>query len=156
MSGAYALRALRALDLDAAAALHRDAFTALGETPWSRQDLGELLASPGAAGLMIEADGHAVGFALWRRAADEAELLTLAVSPNHRRQGAGTCLVLAVMRSARNSGARDLILEVGVDNPAARALYDELGFVAVGRRMGYYRRAAGSAADAVIMRRDLA
>jgi ribosomal-protein-alanine N-acetyltransferase len=156
MSGPYFLRRLGAFDLDLAAALHRDAFAALGETAWSRQDLAELLASTGVAGMVIEADGRAVGFALWRRAADEAELLTLAVSPTHRRRGAGRCLVTAVVRRAREAGARNLFLEVGIDNPEARALYDETGFSVVGRRARYYRRAAGPAADAVVMRLALA
>lgn len=156
MSGAHALRALGALDLDIAAALHADAFAALGETAWSRRDLAELMASPGVAGVLIEADHQPVGFALWRRAADEAELLTLAVGPTHRRRGIGRCLLAAVVCNARESGAVALFLEVGIDNPAALSLYEKVGFSKVGRRAAYYRRAAGPAADAVIMRRGLA
>lgn len=149
------LRALGALDLERAAMLHREAFAALGETGWSRQDLAELMASAGVAGLLIEADADAIGFALWRRAADEAELLTLAVSPTHRRCGVGRSLVEEVVRCAREAGAADLFLEVGTDNRAASALYDKLGFVVVGNRAGYYRRAAGPAADAAVMRLGL-
>jgi ribosomal-protein-alanine N-acetyltransferase len=156
MTGSYTLRPLGVFDLDLAAALHRDAFAALGETAWSRRDLAELLASPGVAGLVLEVQGRAVGFALWRRAADEAELLTLAVSPAHRRRGAGRYAVEAVAARAREAGARHLFLEVGSDNPAARALYDTMWFVTVGRRAAYYRRLAGPAADAVVMRLALA
>jgi ribosomal-protein-alanine N-acetyltransferase len=156
MTKPHTLRPLGVLDLDLAAALHRDAFAALGETAWSRRDLAELLASPGAAGLLLEAHGHAIGFALWRLAADEAELLTLAVSLAHRRRGAGRRLVEAVVARVRKEGARYLFLEVGNDNPAARALYEGMGFVTVGRRAAYYRRAAGPAADAVVMRFSLA
>ncbi len=32
---------------------------------------------------------------------------------------------------------------MGEDNPAARALYDTLGFETVGRRRGYYARPGG-------------
>ena len=78
-------RSLGTRDLDHAAGLHREGFAALGERPWTRQELAELLASVGVHGLLIEACGHAVGFALCRVAADESELLTLAVSPAHRR-----------------------------------------------------------------------
>jgi ribosomal-protein-alanine N-acetyltransferase len=156
MSGVYALRSLGALDLDLAAALHRDAFAAIGETPWSRRDLAELLASPGVTGLLIEADQEAVGFALWRRVAEEAELLTLAVGPAHRRRGAGGRLLEAVANDARGSGATELFLEVGIDNPAAVSLYEKAGFAKVGHRAAYYRRAAGPAVAAVVMRRGLA
>ncbi|MBV8187089.1 MAG: GNAT family N-acetyltransferase [Alphaproteobacteria bacterium] len=156
MSGALALRALGALDLDIAAALHADAFAALGEARWSRRDLAELMASPGVAGLLIEADRQPVGFALWRRAAAEAELLTLAVSPTHRRRGAGGRLVAAVVRNAREAGAIELFLEVGIDNLPALSLYEKAGFFKVGCRAAYYHRAAGPAADAVVMRLGLA
>src|SRR4029453_12574142 len=96
--------------------------------------------------------GRAVGFVLWRRAGDEAEFLTLAGSPIHRRCGAGRCLWQTVVKGAREAGAHELFLEVGSDNPAARALYERMGFVTVGRRAAYYRRALGPAADAVVMR----
>jgi ribosomal-protein-alanine N-acetyltransferase len=152
MTASRTLRPLGALDLDLAAALHRDAFASLGETAWLRRDFAELLASPGVAGVLLEVQGRAVGFALWRRAADEAELLTLAVNPIHRRCGAGRCLVQTVVKRAREAGARQLFLEVGSDNRAARALYDGVGFITVGRRAAYYRRASGPAADAVVMR----
>ena len=59
MNGPCDLRALGALDLDGAAALHGDAFAALGERAWSRQNLAELLAASGVAGWLIEADGRA-------------------------------------------------------------------------------------------------
>src|SRR5262249_2726639 len=137
-------------------ALHRDAFADLGEPAWSRQELAELLASPGVAGVLVEADHRPVGFALWRHAADEAELLTLAVSPGHRRRGAGRRLMSTVVCDARERGARALFLEVGSDNPQAKALYDDMGFRIVGRRPAYYRRASGPAADAVVMRLALA
>ena len=53
----FVLRALGARDLDRAARLHGAAFAALGEPGWTRQDVAELLASPGVAGLLLEADG---------------------------------------------------------------------------------------------------
>lgn len=149
------LRAFGALDLDRAARLHREAFVPLGERGWTRQDIAGLLASPGTAGFLLEGKSGDVGMAICRVAADEAELLTVAVSPRHRRHGAGHRLLRAVIEQARLAGARTLFLEVGVDNPAARALYDSLGFVVAGRRAGYYARVDGPPADAIIMRLTL-
>lgn len=151
----FVLGPLGALDLDRAAALHAESFAPLGERPWTRQDLAELLASPGVAGMVLAAAGGDVGFALWRVAADEAELLTIAVRPIHRRQGAGHRLLMAAIDHARGAGARSLYLEVGMDNPAARALYDREGFRAVGNRPAYYRRGTGPAVDGTVMRLTL-
>src|SRR5512143_561721 len=120
----FTLGPLGALDLDRAAALHAESFAALGERAWTRQDLAELLASPGVAGMLLAVDGGDAGFALWRVVADEAELLTIAVRPIHRRQGAGRRLLMAAIDHVRGAGAQSLYLEVGTDNPAARHLYD--------------------------------
>jgi len=147
-----ALRPLGALELDIAAALHRDSFEPKGERVWTRQDIAELLASPGVSGLLLEADGQDVGFVLWRVAADEAELLTIAVRSTHRRRGAGRALLEAIVDGARAAGARTLFLEVGADNPAARTLYEQRGFQAVGQRAGYYGRGGAPPADAAVMR----
>lgn len=152
MGAGFALRPLGALDLDLAAGLHGEAFEALGERAWSRQDLAELLASPGVGGLLLESAGACIGVAVCRVVLDEAELLTIAVRPAHRRAGAGRALLRAVVERARDAGARRLFLEVGADNPAARALYATAGFEAVGGRRAYYRRGQGPAADAVVMR----
>jgi ribosomal-protein-alanine N-acetyltransferase len=155
MTAHFAIAELGALDLDRAAALHAESFVPLGERAWTRQDLAELVDSPGAAGLLLQVDGHDAGLALCRVAADEAELLTIAVRPAQRRKGAARHLLAAVIDHVRRSGARTLFLEVGVDNPAARSLYESQGFRAVGERRAYYRRGEGPAADGIVMRLTL-
>lgn len=149
------LRPLGALDLDRAAALHGEAFTPLGERGWTRQDMAELLASPGVAGLLLQVDGADIGMAICRVAADESELVTIAVRSAERRRGAGRILLAAALDHARAAGARTLFLEVAADNPAARKLYESMGFRDVGHRPAYFRRGNGPAADALVMRSDL-
>jgi ribosomal-protein-alanine N-acetyltransferase len=144
-----------ALDLDRAAALHGEAFTPFGERGWTRQDVAELLASPGAAGLLLQVDGADVGMAICRVVADEAELVTIAVRLAERRRGAGRALLAAALDHVRAAGARTLFLEVAVDNPGARTLYARAGFRDVGRRPAYFRRGDRPAVDAFIMRLDL-
>ena len=155
MAGGFVLRRLGALDLNLAARLHGLAFAPLGERLWTRQDMAELLASPGAVGWVAQSAERAIGFALCRVAADEAELLTIAVDPEERRRGAGRALLTAVIDHARTASARSLFLEVGADNPAALALYGKAGLQAVGHRKAYYRRGEGPPADAIIMRLTL-
>ena len=155
MDRRFTLEPLGALTLDVAAGLHRAAFGPMGEPIWTRQDVAGLLASRGVRGLLLRTDGTAIGIALRRVTVDEAELLTLAVDPAHRRRGAGRALLVAAIDDVRQAGARSFFLEVGADNPAAQALYAQAGFRPVGRRAGYYPRGAGATADAVVMRLDL-
>ena len=82
MAGDFLLRPLGRSISISPRALHAEAFAALGERAWTRQDVAELLASPGVAGLVLQAANEAIGFAVCRVAADEAELLTIAVRPS--------------------------------------------------------------------------
>lgn len=150
----FVLHRIGALDLDRAARLHRDAFAPMGERPWTRQDMAELLATPAGGGLILQVDGEDAGVVLWRTIADEAELLTLAVGAEHRRRGVGRALLNQVIVRSHRQGARQLFLEVGVDNPGARLLYAQAGFIEVGRRVAYYRRPKGFA-DALVLRLTL-
>ncbi len=152
---AFVVNALGALDLTRAAALHGEAFASAGERAWTRQEIAELLAAPGVAGVSLQAGHHGVGFALYRVVADEAELLTIAVHPTLQRRGAGRRLLAAVRVQVQDAGARALFLEVAADNQAARRLYESAGFQSVGKRAAYYRRGDGSASDALVMRLTL-
>src|SRR6202012_98656 len=69
---------------------------------------------------------------------DEAEILTLAVAPESRRQGVAAVLLAGAMAEARAQAARTRVLEVAIGNAAARALYQRAGFVEAGRRPRYY------------------
>ena len=155
MTEGFVLNPLRAVDLDRAARLHREAFEPLGERGWTRQDIAALLASPGVGGFLLTEGASDVGMAICRVVADEAELLSVAVDPGHRRRGAARLLLAVVVERARSGGAGTLFLEVATDNPGARALYDSLGFESVGRRADYYARRGRPAADALIMRLNL-
>jgi ribosomal-protein-alanine N-acetyltransferase len=81
-------------------------------------------------------------------AADEAEILTLAVVPASRRTGLATALLHTANARAKNDGAAAMLLEVAESNEAARALYTRLGFTQVGRRRGYY----GTGKDALVLK----
>jgi ribosomal-protein-alanine N-acetyltransferase len=93
-----------------------------------------------------------VGYSVLARAADEAELLNLAVAEGARGRGVGTALVRRVITDAAEWGAWAVFLEVRASNAAALALYGRAGFSEVGRRRGYYRRPLE---DALILRREL-
>jgi len=132
----------------ALARLHAAAFTR--PRPWSAAEFAALLDSPGS--FLI---AHEAVFVLGRAIAGEAELLTLAVDPARRRQGAGRRLVADIEAEAARRGATVAFLEVAADNAPARALYRAAGWAEAGRRPGYYRDGCGAAEDAIIMAKAL-
>jgi ribosomal-protein-alanine N-acetyltransferase len=67
----------------------------------------------------------------------------------------GRALLSENLRQAANAGAKAMFLEVAEDNTSALALYERFGFVKVGERAGYYRRADGTRATAIVMRKAL-
>jgi len=93
------------------------------------------LPSGGAAG---SAGGRAVGYAAYRAAAGEAELLRLAVVPAARRLGIASALLAAGDDALAEAGADVCYLEVRSENRAARAFYEQAGFHAIGVRPRYY------------------
>lgn len=152
MSIDIVVRPLEEADVDAAAAIHREAFAALGERGWNSREIADTLGTPGAAGrVAVGPDGSVVGMALCRTTVDEAELLTIAVQPGFRRRGIGALLLKVVIALVRDRSARHLFLEVAADNPAAQTLYRATGFRPVGRRRGYYSRSGGMVVDALVM-----
>jgi ribosomal-protein-alanine N-acetyltransferase len=138
-------------DFVALAELHAASF----DEKWIAQSIRSLLETPGTFGFVIAANDKAAGFILARLAADEAEILTLAVDPQKRRRGLAKRLVEAAGAYAVQGAAKALFLEVGVNNKAAYALYDSLGFRRVGARPAYYVRNSGPAEDALILRAEL-
>lgn len=135
------------MTIDEMAALYARAFPA--GRAWSREEFAALLRGSG-----VFAVTSAAGFAVGRAAADEAELLTIAVDPDRLRRGAGRAMLADFEAEAVRRGATSAFLEVAADNAAALGLYQSAGWRETGRRRGYYSRTSG-AVDALIMAKDL-
>lgn len=128
------------------AALHGTSF----DEPWTAESFAVLLAQPGVAGWLWGEPPD--GLLLVRAAADEAEILTVAVAPAMRRRHGADMMLAEALRILAQGLTRRVFLEVAADNTAALALYGRAGFVPCGRRPGYY---AKGSIDAVIMERSL-
>jgi ribosomal-protein-alanine N-acetyltransferase len=143
-----------ATPLDAAtmAELHKPAFV----DAWPEEAFASLLSREEVFAVLgaLGSDRVARGFVLMRAVAEEAEVLTLCVANEARRDGLGQSLLIEACKIARARGADHLFLEVAANNEAATLLYQKLGFKTVGRRAAYYRQAENTA-DALVMRRDL-
>lgn len=135
--------------LDRLALLHARAFAG-GPRPWSAAEIAALAAPP--AGCLILDDPVAPSaFLLLRRAADEAELLTVAVDPVRWNRGLGRALLAEGLDWCAGQGVSRVYLEVAQSNLRGQRLYAGHGFTAVGRRAGYFGAKPGE--DAVVMAR---
>ena len=100
-------------------------------------------------------DGKVIGFAVSRMAADEAEILSIAIDADERGRGLSRNLLLTHLGHLAGRGVRSIFLEVEENNQPARRLYEWAGFGVVGRRERYYQQAGGEQLNALLMRRDL-
>ncbi len=81
-----------------------------------------------------------VGYGGFWLVVDEAHITKVTVTPAFRRQGLGRRIMDFLLRQGKAMGATYARLEVREHNPAARNLYDDMGFQIVGERKGYYAR----------------
>jgi [ribosomal protein S18]-alanine N-acetyltransferase len=82
-------------------------------------------------------DGRIAGFLVSHKvAAQECEILNIAVDPAIRRRGIGRALVDASLSAAPHGTT--WFLEVRESNAAAIRLYKSIGFVPTGHRKDYY------------------
>lgn len=126
---------------------------AFGLASWGAAGVADGFAERGVNALLATDDEseRPQGFAFWRAAGEEAEILTIGVDPRVRRAGCAKALLEAIISAAREVGVRRLFLEVDVANNDAVALYRGRGFEQVGRRKRYYKNGD----DALVMRLDL-
>jgi ribosomal-protein-alanine N-acetyltransferase len=129
------------------AALHAASF----QRGWDEDVVHRLLTDRSVVGHCATSGQTMTGFVLSRIAADEAEILSIAIALAWRSRGLSRPLLDLILRRLAGLGARTVFLEVDEHNDAARRLYNRAGFREVGRRKGYY--AAGTAA--LVLRRDL-
>ncbi|MEA3539781.1 MAG: GNAT family N-acetyltransferase [Pseudomonadota bacterium] len=124
--------------MPALAALMSRAFDPRYGEGWNGSQLLGTLAMSGTRAEMAIADGTPAGFALTRLAAEDCELLLIAVDPLRSGQGIGTELLRRSIGLAKRAHVRRMFLEVRTGNSAARGLYERHGFICVGQRKDYY------------------
>lgn len=146
----FLLRAGHAEDMDSVMAIMERAFDPCFGEAWTRSQCSGILPMQGVTLTLATLRNTAVGFALARTILDEAELLLLAVDPDHHRRGVGRALLDHFTSRSRRQGATHIHLEVRDGNEAV-ALYRNAGFQLIGRRRDYYKNSDGSRFDALTM-----
>lgn len=119
--------------------------------PWSQRSVASELENPLSLWLVAVEDGVVAGYVGSQSVLDAADMMNLAVSPNFRRRGIAQRLVEALLGELAANGVKCLLLEVRCSNVPAIALYEKLGFIAVGRRPRYYEKPRE---DALILRKE--
>jgi ribosomal-protein-alanine N-acetyltransferase len=127
--------------LNKVANLHKLCFP---DRPWSESDFMDLKKS----GCEIVASDN--GFIVWRTVADEAEIISIGVAPDARRNGIAGALILLMEQELKKQSVHNVFLEVSEVNVPAKKLYEKYGFRPAGIRPKYY-----DGTDAIIMKKDL-
>jgi ribosomal-protein-alanine N-acetyltransferase len=131
--------------------LHRASF----HRGWGTDEFEQILIERNALAHRLRLGGSTIGFIVSRTAADEAEILSVAVAQKHRGHGFSRDLLRTHLGHLAGLGMKTVFLEVEENNRPARALYERAGFRVVGRRERYYKDASGEQLNAVVMQRDL-
>jgi ribosomal-protein-alanine N-acetyltransferase len=122
---------------------------------WGESEFEGMLSERNTLVHRLRLRSRTIGFAVSRIAADEAEILSIAVAQAYRGRGLSRQLLLTHLGHLAGRGVRTVFLEVEENNQPARRLYDRTGFAIAGRRERYYREAGGQQLNALVMRRDL-
>ena len=122
---------------------------------WGESDVEQLIAERNVLAQCLRLKRTVIGFVISRLAADEAEILTIALDASCRGRGLSRTLLATHLGHLAGRGIRKVFLEVEENNEAAVRLYRRAGFGTVGRREQYYRGANGQLLNALVMQRDL-
>jgi [ribosomal protein S18]-alanine N-acetyltransferase len=144
--GTPAIAEARPADAAAIAAVHGVSF----QRGWGEDEIHRLLIESNVVAHRAVHGRKLIGFIVSRRAAGEAEILSVAVAPAWRGRKLSRPLLDLHMRRLAGLGTRAVFLDVDKNNAPARALYRRAGFREVGQRQGYY----ASGASALVLRRD--
>lgn len=153
---AITLRQAEMSDCEAMSDMHSRAFG----RGWSDVEFESLLVQSGTHAFVAEYRNPLgrrapAGFILYRLAADEAEVLSVAVMADYRRRGIGKMLMEEALRHLYREGINIVHLEVDDANDAAINLYYGLEFRASGQRQGYYAQGRETPGSALVMQRQL-
>ncbi len=133
------------------AAIHAECFS----KGWSALEFESFFERAGVFAAIAYVQNKPVGFILCWIIEDVCDLLSVGVLPEFRREGMGLHLLNYGLITAKDMGAKRMMLEVNITNAAAIKLYEDNGFVRDGVRKAYYSQPDGTKADALRLVREL-
>lgn len=124
----------------------REAFT--------KQQIAHLLTDYNSVSLVAKVNGEIVGFIIGmiylERNSLTGHILTIDISPIHRRKGIAQKLLQEIEKIFTEKGVKACRLEVREDNIAALRLYQKFGYKKVAKLKNYYGNAHG-----IYLKKDL-
>ncbi|MEM2971356.1 MAG: ribosomal protein S18-alanine N-acetyltransferase [Candidatus Bathyarchaeia archaeon] len=124
------------------------------EEAFKKQQIASLLTNYNSISLVAKMNGEIVGFIIgviyFERNSLVGHILTIDVSPKHRRKGVAQSLLQEIEKIFMEKGVKSCHLEVREDNIAALRLYQKLGYKKVAKIKGYYGNAHG-----IYLKKDL-
>ena len=119
--------------------------------PWSERSVASELENKLSYWLVALEGETVAGYIGSQTVMDETDMMNVAVHPDFRRKGVAEALVNGLVDALKEKGSHCLTLEVRASNEPAKALYEKLGFIQIGRRPNYYRNPRE---DALILRKE--
>jgi ribosomal-protein-alanine N-acetyltransferase len=114
---------------------------------FTKQQIAYLLTDSNSVILVSKVKGEIVGFVIGKTYMDRkpatGQILTIDVSPKHRRKGIGQRLLQEIEKAFKDKGVKSCCLEVRENNVVALSLYQKFGYKTVGRLKNYYGDAHG-------------
>jgi len=121
---------------------------------WNEHQCRSMLMLPGSRLLIAQYSNQICGFAISRIAADEEELLMIAVHPEFRKRSIGKMMLNRVIETSASDRCRAVFLEVRENNLALN-LYRSMGFEQIGFRKAYYTGSTQEKYDAITFKKEL-
>jgi len=114
---------------------------------FTKQQIAHLLTDSNSVILVSKVKGEIVGFVIGKTYMDKkpatGQILTIDVSPKHRRKGIGQRLLQEIEKTFKDKGVKLCCLEARENNIVALSLYQKFGYKTVGRLENYYGDAHG-------------
>lgn len=117
---------------------------------WSEKIIADEVAKERV--IVIKDKENIVDYCIFMIAADEGEILRIAVDNKQRKKGYGKKLLSFAIDEIKRQGVISVFLEVRAANSAARALYSSVGFEEIGKRKNYYNNPKE---DAIIYKMEI-
>ena len=114
---------------------------------FTKQQILHLLTDSNSVSLVLRVKGEIVGFVIGKtymnRRPATGHILTIDVSPEHRRKGIGQKLLQEIENIFKDKRIEVCFLEVRENNVGALSLYRKFGYKRVGKLSNYYGNAHG-------------
>jgi len=123
------------------------------KTPWTKEAFhNEIVSNTLAEYIVLLYDAHIIGYGGMWLIMDEIHITNVALATDYRGKGYSKVLISALIQFGVESRFNHMTLEVRESNLVAIALYEQFGFVSVGKRPKYY---IDTGEDALVMWKEL-